>query len=566
MAYITRVTVGKASDPGKTRDHNEDFYLASESGVDDRDKVARQGRLFIVADGMGGHASGEEASKAAVEAIHRAYEDSFATNPTPDVREALTTALLQANAEIFRKARVEGKQGMGTTAVCAVVLGDELFVAHVGDSRAYLVHDEKISQLTTDHSWVAQQQAEKQMTREEARISTERNVILRALGPRAEVVPEVSGPLALAAGDVVLLCTDGVWGEVEDDQIEYLLRANTRDPQKAVDYLIEAANRAGGNDNATAVVVRVDKVSGSANEVVGKRAVWRTPTVIAGLGVAILLGVFLGVIGTLGVLPRLNALQASILGTVPLESSQATLTPMVVAVRETVLVTVLAPRPTNLPVTATIIPALASELTGTATMPPTPSSTPTSAPSATEVAVTTATPQATTVSKYSQIPTGIIPLPGRITATYFLDDGNGAVQFTPDVSSTEAPKIWNSVAQPGLNGGMRWVTTDITASATWQMDVPLPAGTYELFVFIPSLNSQAQVPYYVFLDGVKQLPTILDTHIVDQRNLSNKWVSIGRYVIQASGVLSVSVTTNDATKPSKYTALGVDALAIVATK
>jgi len=161
MAYITRVTVGKASDPGKTRDHNEDFYLASESGVDDRDKVARQGRLFIVADGMGGHASGEEASKAAVEAIHRAYEDSFATNPTPDVREALTTALLQANAEIFRKARVEGKQGMGTTAVCAVVLGDELFVAHVGDSRAYLVHDEKISQLTTDHSWVAQQQAEK---------------------------------------------------------------------------------------------------------------------------------------------------------------------------------------------------------------------------------------------------------------------------------------------------------------------------------------------------------------------------------------------------------------------
>jgi serine/threonine protein phosphatase PrpC len=252
----TKVKLGSSTDTGNERDHNEDSLLWWDPG-NDPETLGRKGRLYVVADGMGGLAAGEVASKIAVETIVGEY----ARDEGNDIAGALRQAIQAANAEINRCAQSAPQQGMGTTVVCAAIRGDELYIAHAGDSRAYLFHDSVLRPLTNDHSLVNEQVRRGILTSEEAQLSEIRNVITRALGIQTEVVPDLVGPLTLNGGDSVLLCTDGICGYVSDEQIQYALRTNPRDPQAVADFLIQAANAAGGYDNATALVVLVEEAA-----------------------------------------------------------------------------------------------------------------------------------------------------------------------------------------------------------------------------------------------------------------------------------------------------------------
>ncbi|HOG45902.1 MAG TPA: protein phosphatase 2C domain-containing protein, partial [Anaerolineae bacterium] len=154
----------------------------------------------------------------------------------------------------------QGQAGMGTTVVCAVVRGAELYLAHVGDSRAYLLRDGTLHLLTQDHTLVNEQVRHGLLTPEEASDHPQRHILSRALGARPEVAVEIGSPIPLRSGDTVMLCSDGVSGYVDDPQIAYALHANRDDPQTAADTLIQLADAAGGHDNATAIVLWIEKV------------------------------------------------------------------------------------------------------------------------------------------------------------------------------------------------------------------------------------------------------------------------------------------------------------------
>lgn len=248
----TRIKLGSCSDTGKERPENQDSLLWFDPG-DDVQAIARKGVLGIVADGMGGHAAGDVASKIAVGTIVDLYIKDDAEAPA-----ALTWSIQQANTEIYQQSHTAGKAGMGTTVVCAIVKGDELYVAHVGDSRAYLLRGAALSLLTDDHSLVREQVRQGLISSEEAEHSPYRNIITRALGLWPTVTVDLNGPIKLQDGDNLLLCSDGVNGAVSEDQIRYILQTHSDEPQAAADLLVEAANAAGGYDNATALVMRIE--------------------------------------------------------------------------------------------------------------------------------------------------------------------------------------------------------------------------------------------------------------------------------------------------------------------
>jgi PPM family protein phosphatase len=185
-----RIDVGQLSVVGRVRTGNEDSVLCEPP----ESLLASQRGLFCaVADGMGGHAAGEEASQMAVQVAHRIF---YETNGM-DALEALRLAVVQANTEVFEAgAGTSGRDHMGSTLTAAVMFNDRVVVGHVGDSRAYIVHDGEIRHLTNDHSWVAEEVAAGRMSPEQARISPRRNIITRALGLRADV-----GDVARAAGE-----------------------------------------------------------------------------------------------------------------------------------------------------------------------------------------------------------------------------------------------------------------------------------------------------------------------------------------------------------------------------
>jgi protein phosphatase len=242
--------IGHRTDVGRRRDHNEDYL-----GVfrPDSDLILNfRGTLLVVADGMGGYAAGEVASRTAVEAVNHAYyEDAFS-----DLEGAVRRALKTANDMVVQEASRDAERaGMGTTIAVAVIRGEELVAANVGDSRVYLMRDHAISQLTRDHSWVAELLAVGKITPEEAMRHPMRNVVTRSLGGHAEVDVEVYPRSQLQAGDTVLLCSDGLWGMVPGDRISRILESLSA--QAAADALIAAANEAGGHDNISAIVCRV---------------------------------------------------------------------------------------------------------------------------------------------------------------------------------------------------------------------------------------------------------------------------------------------------------------------
>jgi serine/threonine protein phosphatase PrpC len=252
-----RVTWAGGTDVGKKRTLNEDSFL-----------LLPEENLFCVADGMGGHASGEVASRLAVEEMAEFFRVTgrdeeatwpFADDPARSYDEnRLVTGVKLANLRIHERGQSDAKlRNMGTTLVSAYLPrgGPELLVGHVGDSRAYHVHRGAIRQVTEDHSLLNDYIRTKQPTPEEIRAFPHKNVIVRALGMRPHVEVDVL-KVRLEPDDVLLLCCDGLTGMVPDPSIAEIIRARPADLEGACAALIAAANEAGGVDNITCILVQ----------------------------------------------------------------------------------------------------------------------------------------------------------------------------------------------------------------------------------------------------------------------------------------------------------------------
>jgi serine/threonine protein phosphatase PrpC len=243
-----RIDVGQLSVVGRVRTGNEDSVLCEPP---ESQLAATRGLFCAVADGMGGHAAGEEASQLAVQVAHRIYYETNGMDPL----EALRLAVVQANTQVYEAgAGTTGRDHMGSTLTAAVLFNDRVVIGHVGDSRAYIVRGETIQPLTLDHSWVAEEVRAGRMTPEQARVSPRRNIITRALGLRPDV--EVDAYQAkLQPGDLVVICSDGLHGLVSDEEIQaYVQRLR---PADSVTSLVQLANERGGPDNISIVVARV---------------------------------------------------------------------------------------------------------------------------------------------------------------------------------------------------------------------------------------------------------------------------------------------------------------------
>lgn len=246
------VSASVLTDPGCLRDSNEDS--GRHISPQDPETLTVRGRLTIVADGMGGHASGDVASRMVVDLISKKYYLDDDREP----QESLCWAIETANREIFEMSQTDERlAGMGTTLVALVVIGDTAFSAHVGDSRLYRMRGRRLELLTLDHSHVMEMVQSGVITAEQARSHGDKNVILRAVGTQPEVDIEVSGVYAVEAGDSFLLCTDGLNDMVEDSEIESILAAES-DGFVAAENLIAAAKANGGHDNVTVGIVKVD--------------------------------------------------------------------------------------------------------------------------------------------------------------------------------------------------------------------------------------------------------------------------------------------------------------------
>ncbi len=246
-------------DVGRVRDNNEDAVSGHEP-VDPAVRAER-GCLYVVADGMGGHAAGEVASNYAVQSIVYSYYSL----PWTGVTGTLTAAIRRANEEIHEEgSRNAERRGMGSTVVAAAVLEDQAVIAHVGDSRAYLIRNGQPVLLTRDHTWVGERLAEGTLTPAEAERHPNRNVLTRNLGSRVDVEPEVNVQ-QLQRGDRLLLCSDGLWGAVPDAQIAAL--ASNGPTEAAVAALVSASNAAGGHDNIGVALVRVGSGAGATTRV-----------------------------------------------------------------------------------------------------------------------------------------------------------------------------------------------------------------------------------------------------------------------------------------------------------
>jgi protein phosphatase len=242
--------VAARTDVGRIRAGNEDSLYADAS---------ESRGLFIVADGMGGHAAGEVASEMAVAIIAEELQRVESAD-APDASGRVADALRRANEAIYRRTVLESdKQGMGTTASVLLVSDAGYVIGQVGDSRIYLLREGALRQLTKDHSYVQEQVDAGFLTPEQARYHPYSNVITRCVGANDSVEPDVfSG--TIQTGDVFLVASDGLTGMVEDRRLQQLLASNAA-PRRVVDALIAEANGRGGLDNITAVLVQVHEVA-----------------------------------------------------------------------------------------------------------------------------------------------------------------------------------------------------------------------------------------------------------------------------------------------------------------
>jgi PPM family protein phosphatase len=227
-----KVSVGAATDIGQVREGNEDSYLIVEP-------------LYAVADGMGGHRGGEVASSLALETVQGLFER----------REgSLADQVAEANRAVFDRSQKDRKvSGMGTTLTAAQIDGNRVHLVHVGDSRAYLLRGGELTRITEDHTLVHRMVMEGEISEEEAETHPQRSILTRALGVDRNIQVD-EGDLEVAPGDRILLCTDGLTGMISEGQIREIL-VETLDPQEAADELVGGANRAGGIDNITAMIL-----------------------------------------------------------------------------------------------------------------------------------------------------------------------------------------------------------------------------------------------------------------------------------------------------------------------
>ncbi len=247
--------VSSRTDIGLLREYNEDGFFICDLKVD----ISRLGLLVGVADGMGGHNGGDVASRLAIETLASFYGEVEGQKPEPErLMERLVAVVKKANEIIYRTSlENDSLGGMGTTLTAAVFRGVHVFIAHVGDSRAYVFRQGRLIQITDDHSLVAQAVREGILTPEQAARHPQRNIITRALGTREDV--EVDEVVAqVEPGDIWLFSSDGLHGFVSDEELRDILsRAGGRDLDDVVDDLVQSALEKGGPDNVTVVLVNV---------------------------------------------------------------------------------------------------------------------------------------------------------------------------------------------------------------------------------------------------------------------------------------------------------------------
>ncbi len=238
------------TDVGLVRSENQDF--GTYTTAEEEKESHPGGRLLIVADGMGGHRGGATASRLAAETVKAQYLGS----ETADIPAALKESLVRANARIFSEAQSNPElRGMGTTTSVLAIRGDRGWLAHVGDSRIYLVRGDEIRQLTDDHSLVATMVREGLLTSAEAENHPRRNVLQRSMGVAEEVEVDVRGPIEIREGDTFILCSDGLHGLVKEDELKEIAK---KPIQPAADEFLRKALERGAPDNVTVIVARVE--------------------------------------------------------------------------------------------------------------------------------------------------------------------------------------------------------------------------------------------------------------------------------------------------------------------
>jgi PPM family protein phosphatase len=246
------------TDVGLVRSENQDFgtYTTPSEELDNH----AAGRLLVVADGMGGHRGGATASRIAGETV----KAQFLGSETTDVATALRESLIRANARIYSEAHSNPElRGMGTTTSALAVRGEHAWIAHVGDSRIYLVRDDTIRQLTEDHSLVATMVREGLLTPQEAEVHPRRNVLQRSMGVSDDVEIDIRGPFQLREGDTFILCSDGLHGLVKEQELKEIAHGTIED---AADEFLRRALERGAPDNVTVIVARVEQGDGTVTD------------------------------------------------------------------------------------------------------------------------------------------------------------------------------------------------------------------------------------------------------------------------------------------------------------
>ena len=269
MASELHYEYGNGTDTGCVRSQNEDAFVLFEA--EDNFEIEEKGNLMVICDGMGGAKAGKEASSIAVQEIGKVYYQS----KTKDVRAAINQAIRAANQQIFSQSQHhEEYRGMGTTVVAAIVKDDKAFIAHIGDSRCYLIRKREIAQVTEDHTIVQKMVNKGLITPEEARHHPEGHILSRSLGVDVNVEIDITmEPLTLKQGDILILCTDGLSNVVSEDEILQISMSGTA--QHAVEKLISLAKERGAPDNVT---VQIAKVHGKKpHKTVGTTTIKTTP-------------------------------------------------------------------------------------------------------------------------------------------------------------------------------------------------------------------------------------------------------------------------------------------------
>lgn len=295
-SWKASIDFAAVTDIGMRRSNNQDAHAAVKA--DSLERFTARGHLFVVADGMGAHAAGELASRIAAEQIPLYYLRKSDGDPIAALRDAVQ----QANFDIHQRGQQNQEFfNMGTTASSLAILPEGALVAHVGDSRVYRMRGDKLEQLTFDHSLVWEMEASGQVKAEsQLSNSIPKNIITRSLGPSSSVLVDVEGPFPIKPGDRFLLCSDGLTGQIEDDEIGPLLSCLT--PELAARMLVDLANLRGGADNITVIVVEVtehESVAGKSRLAPPSAAAVPWP-IVGSAGFCAITGAMLGLAGNIG--------------------------------------------------------------------------------------------------------------------------------------------------------------------------------------------------------------------------------------------------------------------------